>query len=112
MVGAVEMLGPLDTGDVRRLFHNTNNRLIPRRIAAELAWIDVCDVVTDGAQVELGFQVSDGIRQRESVLLRGAQDVERQALRRLSADAGQFAELVNQLGKGLREAGHEFSFVD
>jgi hypothetical protein len=30
--------------------------------------------------------------------------MERQALRRLSANSGQFRQLVNQLGKWLREA--------
>ena len=41
--------------------------------------------------MELGFHVADGVRQRKRVLLRGAQDMERQALRRLSADARQLA---------------------
>src|ERR1035437_3089115 len=76
------------------------------RVAAVRAQLAFGDVVADAAQAELILDVQDGLRQVLGIVARGAQHVEREALRRLLPDAGQALEFGDQPRERFGEVRH------
>ena len=66
------------------------------RIAAIIAQLAIADVVADGANSELVFDVHQRLRQPLGGFPIVAQNVKREPLRRLLPDAGQALELLDQ----------------
>ena len=81
--GAVEVLGLFDGGDVRGLFDYADQALVTGGASAIDAGVDVGDVVADGAQAQVGFDVAHGGREGFGVFVAGTQDVEGESLRAL-----------------------------
>ena len=75
------------------------------RIAAIRAQLGVADVVALGADPQVVFDVEQRCRQPRGIVARGAQDMEREPLRRFLADAGQAFELVDQARSGAAKSG-------
>ena len=106
VIDAVVVARLLDGGDVGRLFDHADEPLIAGRAGTIDAGINVGDVVADRAQAQAGLDVVDGSGEGVGVVFAGAQNMERQPLRRLAANAGKFLELVNQTSHGFSEARH------
>ncbi len=103
MIQTAKAAGPIDHGDVLRLFDDADHAMVAARIAAQSAGIRVGDVVADGAVGDAILDVADRLAQPLRVLSRRAQDVERKALRALGPHTGKFLELVDQFLKRSRE---------
>ena len=73
---------------------------VARLVGAEAAGIDVGDGVAGRAVRDALLHVADGVAEALGVLARGAQDVEREALRALAADTRQFLQLVDEAREG------------
>lgn len=79
-----------------RLFNHTDYGLIAVRIAAEKAQFGIADVIADGAESEFVLDVENGCSQPLCVFAVGSQQVKRNALCGLLADAWQPFELLDQ----------------
>lgn len=106
VIDAVEVACFFDGGDIGGLFDDANEFLIPSRAAAVDARLYVGDVIANGTEAQLRLDVTDGYGERFGIFAARAQDMERQALSGLAADAGQFPEFVNEPGHGLGKARH------
>jgi len=103
---SVEVLGLVDRGDVRRLFDHTHQTLIPRGARAINTWIDIGDVVANGAKTQIRFDVSHRRGQCLGVVIAGAENVKGEALRALGPDAGELFQLIDQARHGFGKFGH------
>ena len=106
VVDAVKMARLFDGGDVGRFLDHADNLLIARRTAAVDAGIDVGNVVADGAQTQLGFDVANGGGEGFGVVRARTQDVKGEALRALAADSRQLLKFVDEPGHRLGKFGH------
>jgi hypothetical protein len=86
----------LDRDHVAGLLHDADEPAVAALVEADRAAGPLGEVEADLAQRDLLLHVADRVRERVRVLGRGAQDVERQPLRRAVADAGQLAQLGHQ----------------
>jgi hypothetical protein len=98
------VVGALDHGDAGGLFDHADLPLVARGAGAVDAGIDIRDVVADGAEAQLRLQLANSVGERVCVGHAGTQDVEGKALRTFGADAGKFAQLLNEARHGLCEA--------
>ena len=101
-----ELARRLNADDVVRLFHYDHGLGIARGIAAILAEVAIADVVAEGADAKLVFDVEDGLGEALGVLAAGAQHVEGDALRGLLADAWKALEFGDEPGERFGEIGH------
>ncbi len=74
--------------------------------AAERARIGVGDVVADRAVGDALLHLANGVDQPIGLLARRLQDVEREALRALRADAGQALQLLDEAQERIGEGHH------
>src|SRR5450756_1643482 len=95
VVAPLEVAGPLDDADVLRLLDHADHAAISPLVAAVGAGVDVGDAVADRAVGDAVLDVTDRVAQALGVLARRAQDVKREALRALPADAGQALKLLD-----------------
>ena len=110
VVEAGEAPGFLDGGDVSGLFDDAKDGMAAMGRGAEAAGVNVGDVVAEGAEAQVGFELLDGVGERAGVLGGRPEDVEGEALRGAGAHARELAELFNEAGHGFGEAGgHEDS---
>ena len=97
VVAAVELLGLLHRDDVAGLLDHAQDRGVAPVVGAEPARGALGDVEAPLAERHAVLGLGDGVGEPERVDLLDLQEVERDALRRLRTDAGQAAELVDQL---------------
>jgi hypothetical protein len=71
---------------------------------AEVTGIGVGDVAADGAVGDAVLHLAHRVGEALHFLTGRLQDVERQPLGALGADAGQALQLLDQLGEGIRTA--------
>ena len=105
VVEAGEGAGFFDGGDVGWLFDDADEGAGADGGGTEAAGVDVGDVIAEGAEAEVGFELRDGVGEGFGVFCGGAEDVEGEALGGAGADAGELAELLDEGGHGLGEAG-------
>ena len=106
VVDAPVGLRSLDRGDAGRLFDDANQALVAGCAGAVDAGIDVGDVVADGAETQIGFNVADGGRKSLGVVVTGAEDVEGETLRAFCAYAGELFELIDEARHGFGKFRH------
>ena len=97
VVPAAELLRALDRDDVARLLDDAQHGRIAPLVATERAQLTLGDVEAPAAPRDALLRLDDRRGEPLRVLGRRLQQVERDALRRLRADAGQPAELVDEL---------------
>jgi hypothetical protein len=97
VIDAVVGASLLDGGDVGGLLDDADEALVAGGAGAVGAGIDVCDVVAEGAEAEMLFDLADGVREGFGVLQRRTEDVKGEALRGLGADAGELAQLFDEV---------------
>jgi hypothetical protein len=68
--------------------------------------VDVGDVIADGAEVEIGFDVAHGGGKSFGIVLARAEDMEGKPLRALAADSRQLLEFVDKPGHRLGKFRH------
>jgi hypothetical protein len=85
-----------DRGDAIRFLDDADDFAVARGARAVKAGIGVGDVVAHGALMDVKLRVADRVGQREGLFGRDAQQVERQALRRLLADSGKALQLIDE----------------
>ena len=98
--------GALDAGDAGGLFYYADEALVADGAGAVGAGVDVGDVVADGAEAQAGLEFADGVGESGGVIVRGAQEVEGEALGALGAYAGELLEFFDEPGHGLCVTGH------
>src|SRR4029078_5665103 len=96
VIRAGELVRALDRDDVARLLDDADHGPVAPLVEAELAELALGEVEAAPAPGDLLLRLDDRSRAPARVLRRDAQDVERDALRRLRTDAGQAPELVDQ----------------
>ena len=100
VIDAAELARLLDDRDVLRLLDDADQPLVAGRAGAERAGIGVGDVIARRAVGDALLDVADGVAQPLGILARRAQDVEREPLRALGADAGQLLQLLDEADEG------------
>src|SRR5829696_3613805 len=93
----------LDRDHVAGLLDDAYQPAVATLVEADRAARALGEVEAHLAQRDLLLDVADRVRERVRVLGRGAQDVERQPLRRAVADAGELAQLGDQALERRRE---------
>ena len=96
-----------DGHDVVRLFDDADRLSITRGPRAVEAWINIGDVIAHRAEPHVHLGVADRIGQRQGFLGLSAQNMKREALRRLGPYPGQMFELVDQTLDGFGKIRHE-----
>jgi len=87
VVSAIEMPCFFDRRNVRGFLNHTDQPLITGGTAAVGARVDIGDVIANGTQPEVRFDITYGARQRFRVGIAGAQDVKGQPLSALASDS-------------------------
>ena len=90
VIDAVIMPCLLYHGNVGGLFHYTDQPLVSGRARTIGAWINVSDVVANGAQAQAGLDVVYSEGEGTRVIFARSQDVKGEPLRGLASDAGKF----------------------
>ena len=106
VIDAVVEARLFDGCNVGGLFNHTYQPLVARWVRAVSAWIDIGDVVADGAEVKLFFEIADRRGKGLGVFSAGAQDVKGHSLGALAAYAGEFLEFIDELSHRLGKLGH------
>src|ERR1700737_1306795 len=96
MVHPAERPRFLNGENVVGFFDHTNGLAASRGSHAVQAWVGVGNVVTYRAFANLFLGLANRIGQRQSVLGRTAQQIERKSLRGLLSNAGEMFEFVDQ----------------
>lgn len=98
--------GFFDGGYVGGLLEDAEEALVADGVGAVDAGVDVGDVVAEGAEAQVGLELSDGEGEGVGIGGGGTEDVEGQALGGLRAYSGELAELLDEARHGFGEAGH------
>src|SRR5437870_12551958 len=98
----------LDGGDVGGLFDHADQALVASGARAVGAGVNIGDVVADGAQPQTGLDIVNRAGESVGVVSSRAQNMKRQPLGRLAANAGKFLQLVNETGHRFSEARHGY----
>ena len=106
VVQTVELTRALDAQNIGCLLDHAQHLLVAVGVAAKYAQVAVADVVADAAEAQLVLHVEQGLGKLFGVLARGTQDMKRQPLRGLLADARQAFEFVDQPRQRFREIRH------
>ena len=107
VVATAELAGPLDRKHVEGLFDHAHPPVVPSRVTADGAQGRVADVEAAVAEHHLVAHRDERPGERSGLRVRRAEQVVREALRRLGADPGQPGEGLDQAGDGLDDgAGH------
>ena len=100
MVAAAELAGALDGHDVLRLLDDADDRGVAAGVTADPALLGLRHVAAGAAEPHLVLDPVQGRGEPLDVDRFGGEQVERDALRALGPDAGQPAELVDQILDG------------
>jgi hypothetical protein len=92
----VELARALDRNHVAGLLDDADRGCLAPLVLADAAGRLRGEVEADLALADRLLDLADGVGQRQRLLLRGAQDVECEPLRRALPDAGQARELGDQ----------------
>jgi hypothetical protein len=103
---SIEVLRLINGGDVGRLFDDADQALVARGAGAIYAGIDVGNVVADGAETKIGFDITDSDGEGFGVFIAGAENVKSQALRALGSNARELFQLIDQARHGFGESVH------
>jgi len=106
MEDSVKVLSLFDGGDVGGFLDNANEMLIARGTGAVDARVDVSDVVTNGAEAEVGLDIAYSGSESFGIFVAGAENVEREALSAFGSYAGELFKLVDQARHGFGKFGH------
>ena len=106
VIGSVILMPALDARHIARLGHHADGGLVAALACADGADLSLRQVLTDLAAVHAALRVQDGLGKGLRLRIREGKDVEGQALRALSPDAGQRGKAVDQIVKGCREKSH------
>ena len=87
MVSAIEMPCFFNGRNIRGFLNHANQPLITRGTAAIGARVDIRDVIANGTQPQVRFDITYGARQGFRVSIAGAQDVKGQPLSALASDS-------------------------
>ena len=101
VIDTLELARPLDRRDVLRLFDDADEVLVAVRARAVRARVGVGDAVADRAVGDAILQLADRVGQPLGLFARRLQDVKREPLRALRADAGQALQLLDEANKRL-----------
>jgi hypothetical protein len=103
VVAAPELVRALDRDHVRGLLDHADHLGIAALVGADPTTRTVREVKAGLAQPNLLLDLGDRARERERVLVAGAQQMEGQPLGRAAADAGQLRQLGDQslYGRGV-----------
>ena len=96
MVHAMVFPRPLHGDHILRLCHNADETVVALGVSADRAQLLIGQVLTDRAEANAVLRVQNGLRKALRLILRQRQDIKRQPLRRLHADAGQTRKLFGQ----------------
>ncbi len=107
VIDTVEMTRLFDGGNVCRFLDHTDQFLVARRTGAVFARVNVGNVVADGAEMEIGFDVAYGGGKGFRIVFARTEDVEGEPLRALAADSRQLFEFVDEPGHRLGKFGHK-----
>jgi len=97
MIDACEFVGPFQSKHVRRFFDNTNDGLVTLRVGANGTGVGFRDVRTHRAIPHPVFYIDKGACKAYHFFPLHLDDIEREAMRRLAADAGELGKLFRQL---------------
>ena len=92
----------LQRHQVAGLLDHAQNVLLPAWIAANRTLFALRQIIALAAVLDVVFDVANRVGQRHRLVAMNAQNMIRQPLGRLLADAGQFGKLVDELNDGLR----------
>src|SRR5437868_4157700 len=106
MIDAAKLARSLNAHDVMRFLHDTQHLLVARSITAEQTEIALADVVTDGAQPELVFDIENGLCQAPGIIAATAHQMKSQPLRRFLSDSGKMFEFANEPREGFGKIRH------
>src|SRR5262249_40928779 len=82
---------------VVRLFHDQDNAPVALRVRAEAARVNIGDVIADGAEDDFIFDILNGLNESVGLLAFSSEDVKRETLGGLGADARHLLKLVDEL---------------
>src|SRR5581483_5394626 len=97
VVEAAELRRPLDRDQVARLLDDADQRTVAPRVEADRADLVLRQVPALAAEADARLHLLDRLRQRECLVRRRTQEVEREALRRPCPDAGQTRQLRDEV---------------
>jgi len=97
VIAAAELAGLLDREDVLRLLDHAQHGLVAPGVAADPALVSLGDVEADPAEPHLVLDLEQDLGQPTHVGLIGLKQVERDPLGALGTDAGESAELVDEV---------------
>ena len=97
VVAAAELPGPLDRDDVLGLLDDADHREVAAWVPADPALLLLGDVAADRAEPDLVLDLGQRSHQPSNIDRIGGEQVERDPLGALRADAGKPAELVDQV---------------
>jgi len=97
VVPPAELTGALDRDDVLGLLHDTDDGTVPPLVAADVAQLLLRDVAARRTEADLRLDLHQGLREPPYVGGLRLQDVEGDPLRALGTDAGQPAQLVDEV---------------
>ena len=107
VVEAAELGGALERDDVDGLLDDADERVVAARVAADRADLVLGQVAALAAEAHPLLHLRERGGERERFVLRPLQDVEGEPLRRPRADAGQAAQLRDEvLDRGAEHAAH------
>jgi hypothetical protein len=96
VVAALEIPGAFDGDDIASLLHHAHDGSVPTIVHADATQIAFGDVPTAAAERDSSLRVRNGMGQPTGIFRGQFEEMERDALRRLRANAGKAAEFVNQ----------------
>jgi hypothetical protein len=105
VVEAAVLVRPLERDEVDRLLDDADRRVVAACVGADRAQLVLGQVAALGAEADALLHVLDRLRERERLVPRPREEVEREPLRRALADAGQLRELGDEVVHGRREHG-------
>jgi len=96
VVEAAELARALDRHDVARLLDDADDALVAARVGAHGTELALGEVEAAPAEADALLDLDDRLGEREDLLARLPEDVEREALRAARSDPRQPRELLDQ----------------
>ena len=100
VVEAAVLVRPLERDDVDRLLDDADRRVVAARVEADPAGLVLGQVAALAAEADALLHLHERARERERLLRRPLEDVEREPLRRALPDPGQARELRDEVLDG------------
>ena len=103
MVQAAVLRCPLERDEVDGLLDDADRRPVAPRVDADGAELLLGEVAALAAEADALLNLADRRRERESLVLRHLEEMEREPLRRAAADPGQARQLRDEVVDGRAE---------